>query len=55
MAEEFALNFLGRVPIDPTLTAMDTNLVTQFPTSSLFPVFEKITEKVEEVAARSES
>ncbi|KAF9961376.1 Nucleotide-binding protein 2 [Mortierella alpina] len=44
MSEEFALNFLGRVPIDPTLTAMDTDLVKQFPTSSLFPVFEKITD-----------
>ncbi|KAG0258439.1 Guanosine-diphosphatase [Actinomortierella ambigua] len=47
MAEEFAINFLGRVPIDPTLTMMDTQLVTQFQSSSLFPVFEKITERVE--------
>ncbi|KAH7046382.1 cytosolic Fe-S cluster assembly factor NUBP2 [Linnemannia elongata] len=54
MSEEFALNFLGRVPIDPTLTAMDTDLVKQFPTSSLFPVFSKITDKVEEFATRSQ-
>ncbi|KAF9288852.1 Nucleotide-binding protein 2 [Mortierella alpina] len=53
MSEEFALNFLGRVPIDPTLTAMDTDLVKQFPTSSLFPVFEKITDNVERFANRS--
>ncbi|KAI1317582.1 Nucleotide-binding protein 2 [Mortierella claussenii] len=53
MSEEFALNFLGRVPIDPTLTAMDTDLVKQFPTSSLFPVFEKITDRVEEFSTRS--
>lgn len=54
MSEEFALNFLGRVPIDPTLTAMDTDLVKQFPTSSLFPVFSKITDRVEEFATRSQ-
>jgi len=54
MSEEFAINFLGRVPIDPTLTAMDTDLVKQFPSSSLFPVFEKITDKVEEYATRSQ-
>ncbi|KAG0031152.1 Nucleotide-binding protein 2 [Podila clonocystis] len=54
MSEEFGINFLGRVPIDPTLTAMDTDLVKQFPTSSLFPVFEKITDRVEEHATRGQ-
>jgi len=51
MSEEFGLNFLGRVPIDPTLTSMDTELIRQFPSSSLFPVFEKITDRVEEVTS----
>lgn len=54
MSEEFGINFLGRVPIDPTLTAMDSDLVKQFPISSLFPVFEKITDRVEQYATRGQ-
>ncbi|KND02230.1 iron-sulfur cluster assembly protein CFD1 [Spizellomyces punctatus DAOM BR117] len=50
MAEEFKVDFLGRVPIDPTLTTLieaeGGSFVNRFTQSSLYPIFQKITEKV---------
>ncbi|RKO91937.1 P-loop containing nucleoside triphosphate hydrolase protein [Blyttiomyces helicus] len=50
MAAEFHVDFLGRVPIDPTLTTLveadGGSFVNRFTESSLYPIFREITEKV---------
>lgn len=54
MAEEFGVEFLGAVPIDPKFGQMIENqkdggaesLLEQYQKSGLYPVFLKITERV---------
>lgn len=50
MAEEYKVDFLGRVPIDPKLSALvedaGGSYLTRFTESSLYPIFKEITAKV---------
>ncbi|CAG8567028.1 5149_t:CDS:2 [Paraglomus brasilianum] len=56
MAEEFGVSFLGRIPIDPSITTLfETNqtensasgsLVTQYSQTNVFKIFNEITGKV---------
>ncbi|CAJ0751933.1 19695_t:CDS:2 [Entrophospora sp. SA101] len=57
LAQEFDVEFLGRVPIDPSLTLMVENsyndniengLIKEYPSSNLFKVFINITNKLVE-------
>ncbi|KAI8908858.1 hypothetical protein PhCBS80983_g01023 [Powellomyces hirtus] len=50
MAKEFNVDFLGRVPIDPTLTALieaeGGTFSTRFTQSGIYPIFKDITKMV---------
>ncbi|RIA88039.1 P-loop containing nucleoside triphosphate hydrolase protein [Glomus cerebriforme] len=57
MAQEFGVEFLGRVPIDPSLTIMieksnddnatlENELIKMYTESNLYKVFNKITDKI---------
>lgn len=50
MAADFKVDFLGRVPIDPTLTTLieaeGGSFVNRFTQSQLYPIFQEISRKV---------
>lgn len=56
MAQEFKVDFLGRVPIDPHFAAMvetdgDESYIRSFEKSSLFPIFQTIGKQIANVTS----
>ena len=56
MAQEFKVDFLGRVPIDPHFAAMvetdgEESYICSFEKSSLFPIFQKIGKQIATVTS----
>lgn len=56
MAQEFKVDFLGRVPIDPQFAAMvetdgDESYICSFEKSSLFPIFQTIGKQIANVTS----
>lgn len=57
MANEFGIEFLGRVPIDPSFSTMvetdgEGSYVNSFEKSNLFPIFQTISNRVAEITAK---